>query len=51
MLGLVSYDSSSEDEAEVPEVKTSSKVSALSFECYASYITNFVERQQIRMEI
>ncbi|GAM36852.1 hypothetical protein TCE0_022f06271 [Talaromyces pinophilus] len=25
MLGLVSYDSSSEDEAEVPEVKTSSK--------------------------
>ena len=50
MLGLVSYESSSEDEAEVREVKTSSKVSALSFKCYASYITNFVQRQQIEME-
>lgn len=47
MLGLVSYDSSSDDEVEVPEVKPSSKVSALSLVCCAKYIINLGERQQI----
>lgn len=45
MLGLVSYDSSSDDEVEVPEVKPSSKVSASRLECRWKYIIDFVERR------